>query len=316
MSKKILVTGACGYIGTLLTQKLLEAGHHVVGVDTMWFGNVLKPHANLTLVQADIRDVDKIPMEGIEVILHLGNIANDPTGDLDSKLTWEVNVLAGKLLVEKAIKNKVKHFVFASSGSVYGVKDEPQVTEELDLVPISDYNKTKMICERVLLSYKDEIIVTCIRPATVCGFTDRTRLDLSVNMLTMQGIKNKRITVFGGDQTRPNIHVQDMVRVYFHVLDQGAKIAGVYNAGFENISILEIANRVVEHTGAEVVVSPSNDPRSYRLNSDKLLKTGFSPKFKVNDAIQEIIAAYKDGRLVDDEKYYNVKMMVKLGIRS
>jgi len=316
MSKKVLLTGSCGYIGTLLTEKLLEAGHHVTGVDTMWFGNFLKPHPNLNLIQADIRHVEKVPMEGIDIILHLGNIANDPAGDLDSKLTWEVNVLAAQLLVEKAIKHKVKQFVFASSGSVYGVKDEPQVTEDLDLVPISDYNKTKMVCERVLLSYKDKIAVTCIRPATVCGFTTRTRLDLSVNMLTMQGIKNKKITVFGGDQTRPNIHVQDMVRVYLHLIEQGEKIQGVFNAGFENISILEIANRVVEHTGAEIVVSPSNDPRSYRLNSDKLLKTGFAPQFKVNDAIEEIIAAYKDGRLVDDEKYYNVKMMVKLAIRS
>ena len=152
---KILLTGGCGYIGTNLTNTLLDSGHQVTVVDIMWFGNYLNSHKNLTVIQADIRDIDKVPMNGVDNVIHLANIANDPTGDLNSKLTWEVNVLASKLLIEKAIKNGVEQFIYASSGSVYGVKDEPDVIEDLSLVPISDYNKTKMISERVLMSYQD-----------------------------------------------------------------------------------------------------------------------------------------------------------------
>ena len=182
----ILVTGGCGYVGTLLTRQLLELGHRVTVVDVMWFGNYLQPHENLQVIAADIRDAAKIPMEGVEAIIHLANVANDPCSELNAKLAWEVNVLATMLLVERAIRCGVKQFIHASSGSVYGVKTEPQVTEELALVPISDYNKTKMISERVLLSYHDKILVQCIRPATVCGYSPRMRLDLSVNMLTIQ----------------------------------------------------------------------------------------------------------------------------------
>jgi nucleoside-diphosphate-sugar epimerase len=193
------------------------------------------------------------------------------------------------------------------------VKEEPEVTEGLSLVPISDYNKTKMISERVLLSYADQIKIFSIRPATVCGFSPRMRLDVSVNMLTMQACKNRKITVFGGDQTRPNIHIQDMIGVYLHFLP-GDKEPGIYNAGFENISILDIAHKVVRHVEAEIVVSPSNDPRSYRLNSDKLMKSGFKPRQCVEDAIKEIIALYQSGKLDDEERYYNLKMMKKLGL--
>ena len=181
---KILITGGCGYVGTLLTRELLKQNHKVSVVDTMWFGNYLEPHTNLKVKQADIRNIEDIPMDNVDAVLHLANIANDPTGDLNAKLTWEVNVLASMELVEKAINSGIKQFIYASSGSVYGVSEEPKVTEDLPLVPISDYNKTKMISERVLLSYKDKINVQIIRPATVCGYSDRMRLDLSVNMLT------------------------------------------------------------------------------------------------------------------------------------
>ncbi|MEO6005726.1 MAG: SDR family oxidoreductase [Opitutus sp.] len=308
----ILLTGGCGYVGTLLTASLLEAGHTVTVVDLQWFGNFLKPHPQLTVIREDIRNADRIPMTGIEVVLHLANIANDPCSDLNSKLNWEVNALATMQLVERAIAHGVKQFVFASSGSVYGVKDEPEVTEELSLVPISDYNKTKMVSERVLLSYADRIIVNIIRPATLCGYSPRMRLDLSVNLLTMQALARGKITVFGGDQTRPNMHIQDMIRVYHHFLQHGSKLRGIYNAGFENITILEIAQRVTKVIPAEIVVTPSNDPRSYRLSSKKLLATGFTPKFNVADAVQEVIAAFRDGRLKDDDLYYNIKTMKKI----
>jgi len=206
----------------------------------------------------------------------------------------------------------VKHFVYASSGSVYGVKDEPEVTEELSLVRISDYNKTKMFSERVFLSYKDKIKITCVRPATVCGYSPRMRLDLSVNMLTMQALANAKITVFGGDQTRPNINLKDMVRVYHHVIDNPDKLQGVFNAGFENISILDIAKKVTEHVPAEIIVTPSNDPRSYRLSSKKLEATGFVRKHSVEDAILQVIEVYKKGHLKMEDRYFNIKTMKAL----
>jgi nucleoside-diphosphate-sugar epimerase len=305
----ILVTGGCGYVGSVLTPKLLDQGHNVTVYDIMWFGNFLKEHKNLRIIHGDI---DAIPMAGIDTIIHLANIANDPCGDLNAKLVWEVNVLATMGLVEKAIAHHVKQFILSSSGSVYGVKEEPQVTEELPLVPISDYNKTKMVSERVLLSYQDKITVQIIRPATVCGYSPRMRLDLSVNMLTVQALANGRISVFGGDQARPNIHIQDITDVFIHFLNMGEKLSGIYNAGFENISILDIAKMAAKFIPAEIIVSESNDPRSYRLNADKLLSTGFKPKFKVADAIQEIIEAYNLGRLKDEDGCYNIRTMKQM----
>ena len=305
----ILVLGGCGYVGSILTPKLLALGHYVTVYDIMWFGNLLKEHKNLKIIQGDIRNTGAIPMKGIDAIIHLANIANDPCGDLNAKLAWEVNVLATMGIAEKAIAHNVRQFVMSSSGSVYGVKTEPQVTEELSLVPISDYNKTKMISERVLLSYKDKIIVQIVRPATICGYSPRMRLDLSVNMLTMQALTNSRITVFGGDQTRPNIHIQDITDLFIHFLNLGDKAHGVYNAGFENISILDIAKLVTKQVPAEIIVSASNDPRSYRLNSDKLLSTGFTQKHTVNDAILEIIDAYRGAKLKDEDQWYNIKTM-------
>ena len=310
----ILITGGCGYIGTVLTQKLLDLGHQVTVVDIMWFGNYLQPATNLEILQEDIRNIDRIPMQGIDAIIHLANVANDPCSDLNPKLSWEINALASMLLVEKAIRNKVSQFIYASSGSVYGVKEEEKVTEELSLVPISDYNKTKLISERVLLSYQDQITIQIVRPATVCGFSPRMRLDLSVNMLTMQALSNKRITVFGGNQIRPNIHIRDLVDVYLHFLKLGSSAQGIYNAGFENISILDIAHRVTEFVPAEIVVTESNDPRSYRLCSDKLLATGFRPRYQVVDGIHEVVEAYQTGKISENGVYYNIKTMKKMSL--
>jgi len=311
---KILLTGGCGYVGTPLTLSLIKAGHTVTVVDLQWFGNFLPSHPNLTVIKEDVRDADRIPMAGMDVIMHLANVANDPCADLDSKLNWEVNALATMLLVERAIAHQVPEFIFASSGSVYGVKDEPEVTEDLPLVPISDYNKTKMISERVLLSYADKICVNIVRPATVCGYSPRMRLDLSVNVLTMSALTKNKITVFGGDQTRPNIHIRDMIRVYHHFLACGLAHPGIFNAGFENISILEIAQRVQKRLGVEIVVTPSNDPRSYRLSSKKLLATGFTQEFTVEDGITDVITNYRAGYLRDEENCYNIKTMKQLAI--
>ncbi len=313
---KILVTGGCGYKGTVLTEKLLEDGHEVIVVDTQWFGNHLKPHSRLQILQEDIRGTEKIPMGGVEVVIHLANIANDPGVELNPSLSWEVNVLATQQLVDLAVRSGAKQFIFASSGSVYGIKEESQVTEELPLVPISVYNKTKMVAERVLLSFKEDIRIHCVRPATVCGWSPRMRLDVSVNMLTLQALRNQVITVFGGKQTRPNIHIQDMIRVYQHFIENPDLDSGCYNAGFENISILDIAEQVAQKIPSDIQVTDSNDPRSYRQNSDKLLATGFQPQYSIADAIDEVIEQFEAGNLVDSDQCYTVKWMKHLGLGS
>jgi len=305
---KLLVTGACGYKGTVLVPKLLDLGHEVVAFDIMWFGNYLHPHPRLTVVKGDVREIDEVPLDAIEAIIHLSSVANDPCGDLDPKLTWEISCLATMQLADRAARRGIERFIYASSGSVYGVKDEPQVTEDLELTPISEYNKTKMVAERVLLSYADRMAVQIIRPATVCGYSPRMRLDVSVNMLTMQALMREHITVFGGKQTRPNIHIDDITDVYLFMLEH-PEHRGIYNAGFENISIMDIAERVVEHAPATITVTESKDPRSYRVNSDKLLATGFRPRKSVDDAIKELVHKFRAGELKDEERFYNLKWM-------
>jgi len=305
---KVLVTGGCGYKGSVLVPKLIAKGHEVVAFDIQWFGNFLPEHPALTIVRGDIRNIDEVDLTGVDVIIHLASIANDPCGDLDPKLTWEISCLATMQLADRARRQGVKRFVYASSGSVYGVSDEPQVTEDLELLPISEYNKTKMCAERIVLSYANDMVVQIVRPATVCGFSPRMRLDVSVNMLTMQALTNGRITVFGGDQTRPNIHIQDITDLYVFLLDH-PEHTGIYNAGFENLSIMEIAQMVANHVDAEVVVTPSNDPRSYRVNSDRLLATGFRPKYNVEEAIKEIVGMYRQGALKNEDQFYNLKWM-------
>ena len=314
---KILLTGSCGYVGSSLVPFLLNKGHELRTFDNEWFGNDLKEHSNLKHYKKDIRDLDEKDFEGIERVIHLANIANDPGVELNPTLSWEVNVLSTQRMAELAAKSGVEQFIYASSGSVYGVKEEEQVTEELELVPISVYNKTKMVSERVLLSYKGDMKIINVRPATVCGLSPRMRLDVSVNLLTFQALENKKITVFGGDQVRPNIHIKDMIRVYDHFLENFEKIdSGNFNAGFENISILDIAELVRQRVQCEIVVSESNDPRSYKQNSEKLLSTGFKQKFSIEDAIDEIIKEFQEGKLFREDRFYTVKTMKKLNLQK
>ena len=303
----ILITGACGYVGSSLTPYLLKKQHNIRAIDTQWFGKNLQKHPNLEIIKLDIRDLEAKHLDSVDSVIHLANIANDPGVELNPTLSWEVNVLETQRIVDLASKLGVRQFIYASSGSVYGVKDEPEVTEDLGLLPISVYNKTKMVSERVALSYKDSMKIHNIRPATVCGWSPRMRLDVSVNMLTFQALKNKQITVFGGQQIRPNIHIQDMIRVYSHFIENEPNIqSGNYNAGFENISIMDIAKMVATKISAEIVVTESNDPRSYRLNSDKLLSTGFEKKFSVNDSIEELISLFNKGKIQDKDEFYTV----------
>jgi|TARA_B110000027_G_scaffold68194_1_gene72905 nucleoside-diphosphate-sugar epimerase len=309
---KIFITGGCGYVGTVLTNSLLDDGHNITVLDTQWFGNFLSPNKNLKLIKGNIQNLENIDFKGFNTIIHLANIANDPGVELNQVLSWEVNVLSSQQLVEKAIHDGVNHIIYASSGSVYGVKDELDVTEDLALVPISAYNKTKMVSERVFFSYKDYIKIHCIRPATVCGYSPRMRLDVSVNLLTMQALTNKIINVYGGKQTRPNINIHDMIGVYKHFLKNSEIESGFFNAGFENISILDMAKKIQSKIPSEIKITSSNDPRSYRQNSNKLIATGFKQKYFIDDAIEEIMNKFNDGKLSDNDIYYNIKVMKKI----
>ena len=310
---KILITGGCGFIGSILVNQLLEQKHDVTVVDTQWFGNFLTKHKNLIIKKKDFRDLNIEEFNKIDSIIHLANIANDPGVELNPLLSWDVNVLGLKELLQNAIKKKVKQFIFSSSGSVYGIKKEKKVTENLDLVPISIYNKTKMIAERVILSFNSPTFKThIIRPATVCGYSPRMRLDVSVNMLTFQALKFKKITLFGGTQIRPNIHISDLSRTFVHFIKKPNLPSGFYNAGFENLSLLELSKMIQKKIPCSVKIKKLFDPRSYRLDSSKLLKTGFRPKFKVIDAIDEITEKYKNNFLKDKASFYTVKWMKKL----
>jgi nucleoside-diphosphate-sugar epimerase len=305
----ILVTGGCGYVGTRLTEALLaRTDHAVTVVDLAWFGNYLQPHPRLTVHVADVRAIDQLDLSGFDTIFHLAGIANDPSVELNPYGSWEVNVLATMRVIDRAARQGVRQFVFPSSGAVYGVRSEPRITEDLDLMPISDYNKTKMVAERVIASYSDQMTTTIFRPATVCGYSPRMRLDLAVNGLTMQALTRGKITVFGGGQVRPNIHIDDLVDLYLFALER--RLAGIYNAAFENLTVLEIAKLVAEEIPAEIEIQSSLiDPRSYRLCSDRLCATGFTPKKNVQVAIRELTRAYRDGHLTDKPNWHTVGWM-------
>lgn len=308
----ILITGGCGFKGTELAEQLSKK-HNVSVIDTQWFGNY-HTNPNIKIIKDDIRNISLDHLRSIETVVHLANIANDPGVDLNPILSWEVNVLATQKLIEVCIKSNVKNFIFASSGSVYGVKDEEDVTEDLDLVPISTYNKTKMTAERVLLSYQNHINLHIIRPATVCGYSRRMRLDVSVNMFVFQALKNRKMTIFGGSQVRPNIHIKDINNIYEFFIENPDIENGIYNAGFENLSLLEIADKIKSIIGnhIEIKITKSNDIRSYRLNSYKLLATGFRKKYDVDIAIQDIISKFENNELKDSNEFYTVKWMKKL----
>ena len=314
---RTLVTGACGYKGTVLVPKLLAAGHEVTAFDTMWFGNFLEKtpgdRKGLTCITGDLRDISSLDLSGYDAIIHLASIANDPCADLNPKLTWDVNVLATMQLADKAVRAGIQHFIYASSGSVYGVSEEPNVTENLPLLPLSEYNKTKMCAERVLLSFSNEMAIQIVRPATVCGLSPRMRLDVAVNLLTMAALDARKITVFGGKQVRPNIHIDDITDLYIFLLAH-RDVTGIFNAGFENMSILEIAEAIANVFPTDIVTKKSNDPRSYRLNSDKLLATGFLPKKTVSDAVSEIMAAYKNGDIKNEDRFHNLRWMKSQGL--
>lgn len=319
--KNIFISGGGGYVGTNLVQELLKDDYKITVLDTFWFGNYLKKNKNLKIIKKDLRNINKSDLNNIDCIIHLASIANDPAAALDAKLTWDVNVLATYKLINIAINQKVKKFIFASSGSVYGIKKEKKVTEELTLQPISEYNKSKMVAERVLLSYKKKIDLTILRPATICGYSPAMRLDVAINALTFGALQNNLITVYGGKQIRPNLTMYDMINAYKFFLKRSCKKNRsteniIFNLGFENLSILHMAKRIRKslQINSKILVKKTNDLRSYRQNSDRVIKKGFKPEKKIEDAIKEIKIKFLEKKIINKESYYRINTLKMIKI--
>jgi nucleoside-diphosphate-sugar epimerase len=332
-SLRVLVTGGAGYVGSALVPRLLDAGYEVVVYDLMYFGSDFFPrHPKLALIQADIRDTARFrrACDGVWAVIHLACISNDPSFELDESLSKTINYDCFEPMVITAKEAGVQRFIYASTSSVYGVSDAPDVTEDHPLVPITLYNKYKGMCEPLLFKHQSpDFTCVAIRPSTVCGYAPRLRLDLTVNILTSAAINNRKITVFGGEQMRPNLHVDDMCDLYELLLTlPKEKIAGeTFNAGYRNMKVGEIAEvvrKVVEEEfpelkPIEIVRTPSNDIRSYHVNSDKIREhLGFVPKRSVEDAVRDLCRAFRQGLIPDsmtNDRYYNVRTMKALGAR-
>lgn len=326
----LLVTGGAGYVGAVLVPKLLTAGYTVKVLDLYLYGkNVLdsvKGHPQLEEIEGDMRNQALLEktVKGCDAVIHLACISNDPSYELNPTLGKSINYDAFLDLVDVSKKNGVKRFIYASSSSVYGIKNEDNVTEELPLEPLTDYSKYKALCEEVLLTARTpSFIPVIIRPATVCGYSPRLRLDLTVNILTNHAINNKKITVFGGQQKRPNIHIEDMTDLYLHVLvpPDEAVDGKIYNAGYQNHSVAEIANIVRSQVGEEVeiVTKSSDDHRSYHISSEKIQRElGFIPKRTIEEAVRDLVNAFKANKVPDpinDIRYYNIKLMQTIDLQ-
>ncbi len=328
--KTIFVTGGAGYVGALLVPKLLDAGYAVKVLDLYLYGDDVilggKGHPGLTEIKGDLRDAGLLEkhLPGCDAVIHLACISNDPSYELDPNLARSINYDAFLPLVDIAKKNGVQRFLYASSSSVYGLKEDAEVTEDLPLEPLTDYSKYKAMCEEYLnAAASDTFIVTTIRPSTVCGYSPRMRLDLTVNILTNHAINKGKITVFGGEQKRPNLHIEDMCEVYLFMLkqDPGKIQKKIYNVGYQNFKVKEIAQMVRETLGGDIPVetTPTNDNRSYHVSSRKIKdELGFEPRHTIQEAVLEIKQAFEAGLLpnsMDDIRYYNVKLMQAIKLK-
>lgn len=322
--KNVLVTGGAGYVGAVLVPKLLDKGYNVKVIDLYIYGedvlNAVKNNPNLKEIKGDIRDKNLLEKEipQTDVIIHLACISNDPSYELDPALGKSINYDAFIQLIDLAKKNKVKRFIHVSSSSVYGIKEEQEVTEDLPLEPLTEYSHYKAKCEEVLLrEATDDFVVTIIRPATICGYSPRMRLDLTVNILTNHAINKGEITVFGGEQKRPNIHIEDITDLYIYLLElpKGKIHKQIFNAGYENYKVKEIAKMVQSVVNNQILIKtvPTDDKRSYHVSSNKIKEQlGFSPKHTIEEAILDLKNAFEEGIIqnpMENIKYYNIKTM-------
>jgi nucleoside-diphosphate-sugar epimerase len=327
--KRVMVTGGAGYVGSNLIPKLLRAGYETVVLDLYIYGDVFAEHKGnplLTEVKGDLRNPADVAraLAGCDAVIHLACISNDPSFDLNPDLGRSINYDCFRPLVRAAKDAGVRRFIYASSSSVYGIKNDTEVTEELALEPLTDYSKYKAMCEEVLQQEREPGFVTVtLRPATVCGYAPRLRLDLTVNILTSHAINNGRITVFGGDQLRPNIHVDDMTDLYLQLLEAPDEVVDgkTWNAGYHNLKVREIAGMVQAEVGpkVDIVVTPTDDHRSYHVSSEKIRREfGFTAQRSVKDAIVDLKAAFMGGKVpnaMTDDRYYNIKRMQSLKLR-
>lgn len=319
--RNIFITGGAGYVGAALTPYLLEKGYSVTVFDLMIYGEeVLKPHKNLIIIKGDIRDQEllKNSLKGQDVVIHLACISNDPSFELDPKLGKSINLDSFEPLVKISNQQRIKRFIYASSSSVYGIKDSNDVNETMSLEPLTDYSKFKALCEKTLLKYNSENFATIIiRPATVCGYSPRQRLDVVVNIFTNLAYHKRKISIFGGNQLRPNIHIEDMVRAYELLITSPVKkVSGeIFNAGYHNHTVSELGNIVKDKIGNDVVLETiqSNDNRSYHISSEKIKKIlGFNASKNIGDAVLDLKKAFDKNLLpnsLEDEKYFNIKKM-------
>lgn len=327
--RHVMITGGAGYVGTRLTERLLESGYEVTVLDLYIYGDVfaaLPDRTKLHEIKGDLRDpiAVKKSLVGVDAVIHLACISNDPSFDLDPGLGRSINYDCFRPLVRAAKAAGVKRFVYASSSSVYGIKETSNVTEDLPLEPLTDYSKYKAMCETVLAEEREPGFVTLIlRPATVCGYSRRLRLDLSVNILTNHAMNAGKIKVFGGSQKRPNIHIEDMVDLYMKTLEypDSAIDGRIFNAGYDNLRISEIAEIVRDSVGASVAIEvvPTNDLRSYHISSDLIKQElGFVPSHSIGDAVDDLKSAFERNLVSDpmsNPLYYNIKMMQQIGLR-
>lgn len=324
--KKLFVTGGAGYVGAVLIPRLLDEGYQVTVLDLMIYGEeVLNTHPKLTLIKGDIRDKTLLTNEipGHDCIIHLACISNDPSFELNPSLGRSINLEAFQPLVEVSRDCGVERFIYASSSSVYGIKSEQDVHEEMKVEPLTDYSQFKADCETILFRYQSPSFTTVtIRPATVCGYSPRQRLDVVVNILTNLAYHNRKITVFGGDQLRPNIHIEDMVDAYLALLSAPKElVAGkIYNAGFENQPVRELAEIVKSVIGKDVILETqsTDDNRSYHISSRKIKRElGFEPRYNIEDAVIDLRDAFEANKLpnsMEDEKYFNIRRMQSINL--
>ena len=325
--KKIFVIGGGGYVGSALVPRMLDAGYSVTVYDLFIYGeNVMEKHPYLSTIKGDIRDLNLLEksLKGFDSIIHLACISNDPSFELNPALGKSINLDCFKPLIEIAKKIKVKRFIYASSSSVYGIKKEKNVIETLSLEPLTDYSKFKVECEKILSQFtSDNFETVIIRPATVCGYAKRQRLDVVVNILTNLAYNNRKIKVFGGDQLRPNIHIQDMVNIYLEVLKADKKLVNgeIFNAGYDNFKVSDIALTVKEVIGSDITIEtlPTDDNRSYHVSSEKIKKTlNYSPKHTIKDAILDLKKAFEENKLpnsLKDSQYFNIKKMQEIKLK-